>query len=107
MGWQSTIQPERELAAWTPWPSSYRIKMDDAEMKKIAAFLIDVHEGLCESDGEATLHLHLTKLYRVIRRLMDATFKTQNQNLKALLAMMEKKARTCKEEIEKRLGLRN
>jgi hypothetical protein len=81
--------------------------MDKAEVKQIADFLNDVHEGLCEGDGDAAMRLHLTELYRVIRRLMDATFATQDQELKVLLAGLEYEARLRKQEIEGRLGVRN
>jgi hypothetical protein len=42
-------------------------------------------------------------LYRVIKRLMDATFATQDQGLKVLPASLEYQARLCKQEIEGRL----
>ena len=53
------------------------------------------------------MRLHLTELYRVIRRLMDATFATQDQALKVLLAALEKRAREYKQQIEERLNSRN
>ena len=53
--------------------------MDKAEVKQIAGFLIDVHEGLCEGDEETTMRL----------------------------ATLEKRARECKQQIEERLGVRN
>jgi hypothetical protein len=67
--------------------------MGKSEVKQIAAFLNDVHEGLCDGDEDAILRLYLTKLYRIIRQLMDATSATQDQGLKVLLATMEKRAR--------------
>lgn len=60
-----------------------------------------------EGDGGTTLHLHLPDLRRVIQRLMDATFATPDQDLKVLLAALEHEARLCKQEIERRLGVRN
>jgi hypothetical protein len=81
--------------------------MDKAEVKQIADFLIEVREDICEGEGEAAMRLHLTELYRVIQRLMDATFATQDQGLKVLLATLEKRAREYKQEIEGRLGARN
>ena len=38
--------------------------VDKAEVKQIVNFLNDVREGLCEGDGDATMRLHLTDLYR-------------------------------------------
>ena len=81
--------------------------MQEPEIQQIASFLKRVRSDLFESGGDATLHLHLIQLYRVIRRLMDATFATQDQGLKVLLATLEKQARRYKQEIEKRLEVRN
>ncbi len=60
--------------------------MDKAEIQQIVIFLNDVHEDICE--GEVSL-MQLTELYRVIRLLMDETFKAQDQDLKVLLASLE------------------
>ena len=81
--------------------------MNKAEVKQIADFLIEVREGLCEGDGDAALRLYLTELYRVIQRLLDATFAARDQELKILLAGLEYEARLRKQEIEGRLGVRN
>ena len=81
--------------------------MQEPEIQQTASFLKRVRSDLCESGGDATLHMHLTELYRVIQRLMDATSATQDQGLKMLLATLEKQARECKQEIERRLGVRN
>ena len=48
--------------------------------------------------------IQLTEPYRVIRLLMDETFETQDQHLKASL---EHRAREYKQTIEERLGVRN
>jgi len=77
------------------------------EMRQIAAFLRDVHEDLCEQEGDTALRLHLTELYRVIKRLMDATFATDDQDLKVLLASLELRARQYKQETEERIAVRN
>ena len=81
--------------------------MKKAEIKRIAEFLSDVYEGICEWDERTTMELQLTELYDVIKRLMDATFETKDQRLKPLLATLEMKARKCKQEIERRLAVRN
>lgn len=82
--------------------------MRKSEIKRVANYLKDLEEGLYEWDyrGVPTLG-HLTELYRIIPRLMDATFKTKDQELKVLLATLELKARKCKECIEGRLAVRN
>ena len=82
--------------------------MEKAEIKAIGDYLKDLEEGLVEWDyrGLPTLS-HLTKLYDIIKSLMDATFKSKDQDLKVLLASLEYKARKCKDCIERRLAVRN
>ena len=81
--------------------------MDKAEIKNIGAYLKDLEEGLYEWDYRGLITLgHLTKLYEIIKTLMDATFKA-DQELKPLLATLEYKARKCKACIEARLAVRN
>ena len=82
--------------------------MDKAEIKRIAEYLIDLEEGLVEWDYRGiTTQGHLTNLYGIIERLMQATFETKDQELKPLLATLEMKARKCKQCIEARTGVRN
>ena len=97
------------LAAGRFIPKSYRITaMEKAEIKQIADYLKDLEEGLYEWDYRGiTTQGQLTELYRIIKRLMDATFETKDQELKVLLATLEYKARKCKECIERRTGVRN
>ncbi len=82
--------------------------MEKAEIKRIADYLKDLEEGLYEWDYRGiTTQGHLTKFYGIIKRLMDATFETKDQQLKPLLATLEYKARKCKQCIEERLAVRN
>jgi hypothetical protein len=81
--------------------------MDKTEIQQIAAFLSDVHEDICEGEADTTMRLHLTELYRIIQRLMDATFSTQDQDLKVLLAGLEYEARLRKQEIDEQSEIRN
>jgi len=82
--------------------------MEKAEVKRIADYLKDLEEGLYEWDYRGlTTQGQLTELYRIIKRLMDATFKTKDQELKPLLATLEYKARRCKQCIERRIAVRN
>ena len=82
--------------------------MDKTEIKSIADYLKDLEEGLYEWDYRGiTTQGHLTKLYGIIERLMNATFETKDQQLKPLLATLEMKARKCKQCIERRLAVRN
>ena len=79
--------------------------MEKAEIKRISDFLNDVYEGICEGDSEITTRQQLNELYKVIKRLMDATFKA-DQRLKPLLATLELTARKHKETIERQLAVR-
>jgi hypothetical protein len=90
-------------------PESHRITaIQKAEIKQIADYLKDLEEGLVEWDYRGiTTQGQLTELYRIIKRLMDATYKTKDQELKPLLATLEYKARKCKQCIERRLAVRN
>jgi len=82
--------------------------MEKGEIKQIADYLKELEEGLVEWDYRGiTTQGHLTKLYGIIKRLMDATFKTKDQELKVLFASLEYKARKCKQCIEARTGVRN
>lgn len=81
--------------------------MEKAEIKRTNDFLADVYNGICEQDPPHQQQLQLNELYRVIKKLMDATFETKDQNLKVLLAALELKARKYKEQIEQRLAVRN
>ena len=51
--------------------------MKKAEIKRIADYLKDLEEGLYEWDYQGiTTQGHSTELYRIIQRLIDATFNT-------------------------------
>jgi hypothetical protein len=78
--------------------------MEKSKIQQIVTFLNDVYEDICE--GEAS-PMQLTELYRAIRLLMDETFKTQDQELKVLLASLEYRARHYKQTLEERLAVRN
>ncbi len=70
--------------------------MERAEIKSIADYLKDLEEGLYEWDYRGiTTQGQLTELYRIVKRLMDATYETKDQELKPLLATLEYKARKC------------
>ncbi len=89
-------------------PESHRImRMERAEIKCIADYLKDMEKGLYEWDyrGIATQQ-QLTKLYDIIKTLMNATFRTKNQQLQVLLATLERKGRKYKDCIERRLAVR-
>jgi hypothetical protein len=85
-------------------PGSHPEIRDKAEVKQIAHFLKDIHEGLCE---EEVSPMQLTGLYRVIQRLMDERFQAPDQDVKVLLASLEYRARQYMQTLEERLGVRN
>ena len=82
--------------------------MTKPDIKRIGDYLKDLEEGLYEWDyrGMAVLY-RLPELYRIIKLLMDETFKAKDKQLKVLLATLEYKARKCKESIERRSAVRN
>lgn len=82
--------------------------MEKVVIKQIADYIKELEEGLYRLDyqGQAN-QIHLNKLYEIIKRLMDATFNTNDQKLKPPLVTLEYKARKCKECIESRLALKN
>ena len=47
------------------------------------------------------------KLYKVIEKLMDMTFKSKDDKMKVRLALLEKKARECYDCIKSRLVVQN
>ncbi len=82
--------------------------MEKAEIKQIGGYLKDLEEGLYEWDYRGMTALYrLPELYRIIKLLMDETFKAKDKQLNVLLATLEYKARKCKECIERRLAVRN
>ncbi len=82
--------------------------MVKAEIKRIPDYLKDLEEGLYEWDYRGiTMQGQLTELYRIIERLMDATFESKDQDKRVLLAALELKARKCKEFIETSVAVRN
>ncbi len=81
--------------------------MKKAEFQRIAHFLTDVYEGICEGDDTVAMQQQLTELYRVIRLLMDATFATEDQELRVLLASLEYRARQYKQTLGEPLSIRN
>ena len=82
--------------------------MERAEIKLIGDYLKEREEGLdlWVYQGPPTLG-DLNRLYVIIKRLMDATYETDDQELKPLLATLEYEARRCKQCTEARLAVKN
>ena len=82
--------------------------MEKVEIKQVADYVKNLEEGLVGGDFDhIAMQAELPYLYQIIQHLMDATFKTDDQKLKPLLATIEYKARKCKEHIEARLAVKN
>lgn len=82
--------------------------MESSQVKQIADYVKELEESLFEWDYDhIAMQTELPYLYQVIKRLMDATYKTKDQQLKPLLATLEYKARKCKQCIERRLAVKN
>jgi hypothetical protein len=82
--------------------------MEKDKIRQISEFLKDLEGKLYECDfNDIIARQKLNEVYRLIPRLMDATFEVKDSDLKILLASLEYKARKCKEYIELRTGIRN
>jgi hypothetical protein len=82
--------------------------MEKGQIKQIADYVKELEEGLIGGDYDhIAMQAELPYLYQVIKRLMDATFKTNDRQLKPLLATIEYKARKCKQCIEDRMVVKN
>ena len=81
--------------------------MTKTEIDQIKSLIADAHEALSEGGKPKTLPLHLTELCRIIKRLMDETAKTDDQNMIVALSTLEYAARKQKSAIEERLAVRN
>jgi hypothetical protein len=68
--------------------------MEKPETKRINNFLSDIYESFCK-DRSAAIQLHLTELYRIIKLLMDETFRTKDQRQKVILPSTDYKTRGC------------
>jgi hypothetical protein len=82
--------------------------MEKPEIKQIGEFLKELEESIYSGECDTiSMRLLLPDISQTIKVLMDATFKTKDQELKPLLAYMELRLRECKDYIEQRLGVRN
>ena len=82
--------------------------MNESETREIADYLKDLEEGLYEWDyQDDTAEYHLTQVRLVKKRLMDATFESEDQIEKQLLATLNLKAHNCQECIMRRNAIRN
>ena len=81
--------------------------MSPKEIKCIEPLLSDVSRGLCEANEPITMNVRLDELYEVIRRLMDATFKATDTEMKVKLTHLEYRARQYRQMIQDRLAVNN
>ena len=82
--------------------------MEKVEISHIADYITGLEKGLAERGYDTVaMQVQLPELYRIIKQLMDATFRTKDQDLKPLLAMLELKAHQCRKCIEQRTAVRN
>ena len=82
--------------------------MTKPQIKQLSYYIKDLEEGLYEWDYDRiAMQTEWSKLYETIKLLMNETFKTKDQELKPILAIIELRARRCKNCIERRVGMRN
>lgn len=82
--------------------------MTKTEIKQTAAYIKDLEEGLVEWDYDnLAMQTEHPILHETIQRLTQATFETDYQELKPVLATLELKARKCLDCIERRTNIKN
>ena len=86
--------------------------MERDEIKQIVDYLKELEEEVekeyCERHYRGLFcHQDLNMLYGIIKYLMDSTYATDDQQLKPLLAILEYRARKCKNHIEEALAVKN
>lgn len=82
--------------------------MERAEIKQVADYVKELKEGLVELGYDhIAMQTELPYLYQIIQRLMDATYKPEDQQIKPLLATLELHSRSRHKLSEVRTWLRN
>lgn len=78
--------------------------MNSKEITEIKSYLDELEANLMEQElGSVDMQICYSDVYKLIERLMEATFQCQDQDRKVLLAAIEYKARRCYEHIKMRL----
>ena len=72
--------------------------MDKTELHKIAQYVSEVEQDLMEQEYDNNaMQVELGELYRVIKRLMDASAAEPSSEGRTKLAKIEYKARQCRD----------
>ena len=67
-----------------------------------------IEQGLEQWEEGGLSYTHeLTTLHQTIETLMDLTFREKDKNCRAMLAVVEKRAKECRERILMETGVRN
>ncbi len=81
--------------------------MNRREVKQIADLLLDSQAALWNRDSTEAMMLCLHWLYETAPRIAAAMPVTGDKDIRSVLRLMGKKARTLQHQIEKRLAVRN
>ena len=86
--------------------------MERDELKQIVDYLRELEEEVEKEYSERHYRglfcfQDLNMLYGIIKYLMDSTYMAEDRQLKPLLAILEYRARKCKNHIEEALAVKN
>jgi hypothetical protein len=80
--------------------------MDEAEVKRIVDYVEGLENGFGDWDcREPATRRQLMKLHLIIERLARTICETRDERLRSVLAVLEDRARRCKQCMEARLAV--
>jgi len=82
--------------------------MNKSEIQNILTYLYKLEDQL--NDGEISQHnktLEMHKIYKIIEKLKDDSYKETDQDLKVFLSTLELRARECYACLKSRLAVDN
>ena len=78
------------------------------DIKQLHDYVQRIEHDLEHRENGALSYINeLTTLHQTIEQLMDLTFHEKDQECRAMLAVVEKRARECREKILRQTGIRN
>jgi hypothetical protein len=81
--------------------------MGKVEVQQIAGFLVECQEALYEWDSADRMTLYLHRLYEVSQQIRAAVPDRNDWDVRFALVLAARKTRRLRQEIERRLGVRN
>ena len=78
------------------------------DIKQYHDYVLMIEQDLQDWEAGGLSYINeLPTLHQTIETLMDLTFKEKDKKLRATLAVVEKRARECREKIMRETGVRN